>query len=91
MSIQYAVMHKAYPDVAHRRFRSRTECEEWILEAVEDGFMSDAFYLAHRTVTAWQAVTETACTAGQMPLWEGEPEKAPGRPLDGPQSGLEDE
>lgn len=54
--VEWGVMHHRMPGL-HRGPMSREEAEEWIAEAVEDGFHPNVFVLVSRTVSEW-AVSE---------------------------------
>lgn len=55
MGVEYGVMHHDL-DGLHRGPWTREEAEEWIREAVEDGFKEGVWLLASRQVSEWAPV-----------------------------------
>lgn len=53
MNLEYCVMMDRFPDEPHRGPWTLSKCEEWLKEALEDGFRTDAFYVAVREVGPW--------------------------------------
>lgn len=51
---QYCIMHWAYPDEPHRGpYDTLEEAQQWLNEALEDGFATHVFRIEKRYVGKW--------------------------------------